>query len=90
MKKWGELPERFKRMHKGYFRLCLAVNLLAVPLITIWLTAIQKNADDNDKAIFFICTLLGLAIWGSMIYWLFVRFVLWIYDGFASEKKKQD
>jgi predicted permease len=89
-KKWGELPERFKRMHKGYFRLCIAVNLLAlaaVPFITVQLTAHQNYDDDNEKAIAFICALLGLAFYGSMIYWLFIRFYLWIYDGFQKDKK---
>lgn len=69
-------------MHKGYFRLCVAGNLLGVPLIAGWIAAMQKTPDEQAGCFF------GILLWGSIPYWLIIRFYLWIYDGFASEKEK--
>ena len=64
---------RFKKMHKGYFRLLVGSYFVALPLI-----AIPFEAATRDGAVIFL-------FYAGIAYWPIVRVALWIYDGFKPE-----
>lgn len=87
MKKNGEVNGRLKRMHKGYLRLCIAGNLLLAPTVAIYLWAPRKDFDylPNWQRLGYFVEYLVIV---TAIYWVLIRFFLWIYDGFKKEKKR--
>lgn len=70
---------RFKLINRGYLRLLICL----CPVAMIWgASTAADGAIDEATAGCIGAIVAGLA------YWLALRIILWIYDGFKSERAK--
>lgn len=75
------LTGRFKKMHRGYFRLAIAIYII---VIIAGIPCFLKLANTDNEV-------LGVLVFGGVWivgFWPAFRTAIWIYDGFVEEKEK--
>lgn len=71
--------QRIKHLPQGVLRLFLVFSIL-IPLISMIL--VIQSEDEDQKAVMSF-----MAFFGFLIFWLLVRIILWVTDGFKEDRK---
>lgn len=79
---------RLKQIPKGYFRIAMIVNIMALITWTVF-AAMTGCFVTNEGRINFTSSLIFFFITFAsvLVYWSLIRVYLWIYDGFQKDKK---
>ncbi len=73
-----KLFSSFKRLPKGIFRLIVVFSFIISTLIGIFVEINERSSDGEALIISFALSM--------VIYWIFIRIGIWIYDGFIEDR----